>query len=114
MPTRDEYLGEFEHIVLLALLRLGNTAYGMSVRSTIYKRIERDVSIGALYATLERLEKKGYVKSRMGESTEKRGGRAKRYFEVTAKGRKVLTDTRDRIEAMWVDWPGYEAVSEGF
>lgn len=73
-------------VVLAALIRLGSDAYGVSVLSEIEERAGRSVSIGALYATLNRLEKKGYVKSRMGESTAERGGRAKRYFEITPEG----------------------------
>lgn len=94
-------LGEFEHIVLLTLVRLGDDAYGMSVRTTIHDLIKRDISIGAIYTTLERLQIKGYVESRIGEATAKRGGRAKKYFSVTGKGRKVLRDARNNLEVLW-------------
>ena len=94
-------LGEFEHIVLLTLVRLGDQAYGMSVRSTIHNLIKRDISIGAIYTTLERLQKKGYVDSRLGEATAKRGGRAKKYFSVTGKGRKALKEARANLEVLW-------------
>ena len=94
-------LGEFEHVVLLVLIRLGDDAYGMSVRATIHELIKRDISIGAIYTTLERLQNKGYVKSRMGESTAKRGGRAKKYFSVTGKGREALKDTRANLKVLW-------------
>ena len=94
-------LGEFEHIVLLTLLRLGDDAYGMSVRLTIHKLIKRDISIGAVYTTLERLQNKGFVDSRLGEATSKRGGRAKKYFTVTGKGRKALKDARKNLEILW-------------
>lgn len=94
-------LGEFEHIVLLTLVRLGDEAYGMAVRSTIHGLIGRDISIGAIYTTLERLQAKGYVKSRMGEATATRGGRAKKYFEVTGKGRKALRNVRDNLNILW-------------
>lgn len=94
-------LGEFEHIVLLTLVRLGDDAYGMSVRSTIHDLIKRDISIGAIYTTLERLQQKGYVESRIGEATAKRGGRAKKYFKVTGQGRKVLKDARNNLEVLW-------------
>jgi PadR family transcriptional regulator PadR len=96
-------LGEFEHIVLLALLRLGDNAYGMSVRITIQELINRDISIGAIYTTLERLEQKGFVESRLGEATSKRGGRAKKYFSVTGSGRKALRDVRATLEVLWRD-----------
>ncbi len=103
MSRKDIYLGEFEHIVLLAILRLGADAYGMRMRTTINDLIHRDVSIGALYATLERLEKKKFVKSRLGEATAERGGRAKRYFELTSLGKSALTRTRSNLETMWRD-----------
>jgi PadR family transcriptional regulator len=85
MPARD-YLGEFEHIVLLAVLRLGDQAYGVTVRREIEVRTRREVSIGAIYATLDRLEAKGYVQSRSGDPTPERGGRSKRFFQVTPQG----------------------------
>jgi PadR family transcriptional regulator, regulatory protein PadR len=85
MSKRD-FLGEFEHIVILALLRLSGRAYGVTVRREIGTRIGREVSIGAIYATLDRLEDKGYVTSFLGEPTPERGGRSKRFFRVTAKG----------------------------
>ena len=94
-------LGEFEHIVLLTLVRLGDDAYGMSVRATIQDLIKRDISIGAVYTTLERLQSKGYVDSRLGEATSNRGGRAKKYFTVTGKGRKALRDAKNNLEVLW-------------
>lgn len=92
MSDRD-YLGEFEHIVVLALMRLGDRAYGVSVRQEIAARIKRDVSVGAIYATLDRLETKGYVTSRLGEPTAERGGRSKRFFRVTTKGVSAVNRT---------------------
>ncbi len=99
--SREGSLGELEHIVLLTLVRLGDDAYGMSVRSTIHELIGRDISIGAIYTTLERLQDKGYVRSSMGEATAKRGGRAKKYFKVTAKGTKALRAVRSNLEVLW-------------
>jgi PadR family transcriptional regulator PadR len=96
------YLGEFEHIVLLAVLRLGDTAYGVTVRQEIEIRTGRDVSIGAIYATLSRLEAKGLVKSRAGEPTPERGGRAKRLFRVTALGRRSVNEAQ-RVLARMLD-----------
>lgn len=93
MPGRDS-LGEFEHIVLLALLRLDQQAYGVTVRREIQQRIKREVSIGAVYATLDRLASKGYVKSHLGDPTPERGGRSKRFFRVTAKGLAAVTRTQ--------------------
>jgi PadR family transcriptional regulator, regulatory protein PadR len=99
MTTRD-YLGEFEHIVLLALLRLGDRAYGVTVRQEIEAHARREVSIGAIYATLDRLESKGYAKSRMGEPTRERGGRAKRFFQVTAKGMTAVNRTHRTLDRL--------------
>jgi len=99
MAKRD-YLGEFEHIVILALLCLGDRAYGVSVRREIERRTRREVSIGAIYATLERLETKGYVKSALGEPTPERGGRSKRFFSVTARGVSAVHQTHRAIRNM--------------
>jgi|SRR5277367_3766620 len=99
MPGRD-YLGEFEHIIVLALLRLEGRAYGVTVRQEIELRTKREVSIGAVYATLDRLEEKGYVKSRLGEPTPERGGRSKRFFQVTAKGVTVVNRTHRALQSM--------------
>lgn len=101
--SSNNSLGEFEHVVLLTLVRLGDDAYGMSVRATIHELINRDISIGAIYTTLERLQQKGYVKSRIGEATAKRGGRAKKYFTVTGSGRKALKDVRANLDVLWQD-----------
>ena len=98
MLGRD-YLGEFEHLILLALLRLEDRAYGVTVRQEIQLRTKREVSIGAVYATLDRLETKGYVKSRQGDPTPERGGRSKRFFRVTGKGMEAL----DRAQSALVN-----------
>jgi DNA-binding PadR family transcriptional regulator len=87
----SEYLGEFEQLVLLAVMRLKADAYGVTVRQEIAGRTHRDVSIGAIYATLDRLESKGFVESRVGEPTAQRGGRAKRYFRITGHGESAVT-----------------------
>jgi len=99
MTDRD-YLGEFEHIIVLALLRLEDRAYGVTVRQEIEMRIKREVSIGAVYATLDRLESKGYVKSRRGDPTPERGGRSKRFFRVTAKGVTAVNRTQRALQTM--------------
>ena len=99
MRDRD-YLGEFEHIIVLALLRLNDLAYGVTVRQEIESRTQRDVSIGAVYATLDRLETKGYVKSHRGEPTPERGGRSKRFFRVTAKGVAAVNRTQRALQSM--------------
>jgi PadR family transcriptional regulator, regulatory protein PadR len=99
MASRD-YLGEFEHIIVLALLRLDGRAYGVTVRQEIELRTQREVSIGAVYATLERLESKGYVKSHLGDPTPERGGRSKRFFRVTAKGVAAVNRTQSALLSM--------------
>ena len=79
-------LGEFEQVVLLAILRLGEGAYGVTIRAEITACTNREPAPGALYTTLDRLEEKGLVKSRMSDPTPQRGGRSKRFFTVTASG----------------------------
>ena len=99
MRGRD-YLGEFEHIVVLALLRLEDRAYGVTVRQEIEFRTKREVSIGAVYATLDRLEGKGYVKSSLGDPTPERGGRSKRFFRVTPRGVAAMHRTHRAIHSL--------------
>jgi PadR family transcriptional regulator PadR len=94
------HLGEFEQIVLLALVRLGEGAYGMSVRREIGERTGRDVAIGAVYATLDRMEAKGMVKSAVGAATAERGGRAKRTFKITAFGSACLRESQRVLHKM--------------
>ena len=99
MSNRD-HLGEFEHIVVLALLRLSDQAYGVTVRQEIEVRTGREVSIGAVYATLARLETKGFVRSYLGDPTPERGGRSKRFFRVTAKGLAAVNRTHRALQSM--------------
>ncbi|HXW91686.1 MAG TPA: PadR family transcriptional regulator [Terriglobales bacterium] len=99
MSSRD-YLGEFEHLIVLAVLRLADQAYGVTVRQEIQNRTRREVSIGAVYATLDRLEAKGYVKSCLGDPTPERGGRSKRFFAVTTKGVTAVNRTQRALESM--------------
>ena len=94
-------MGEFEQLVLLAILRLGNDAYGMQVRREIEERTGREISIGAVYTALERLERKGYLRHRMGEPTAERGGRAKKHFRVLSAGVAAVEATRSALESMW-------------
>lgn len=98
--TGRDYLGEFEHIVMLALLRLLDRAYGVTVRQEIELCTRREVSIGAVYATLDRLETKGYVRSSLGDPTPERGGRSKRFFQVTGKGMAALSRTHHALRKM--------------
>jgi len=98
---KGDYLGEFEQITLLAVLRLGKNAYGVTVWEEIEERTGRSVMIGAVYATLERLESKRYISSRIGDPTPARGGRAKRYFKITAQGAAALERSRRMLASMW-------------
>jgi PadR family transcriptional regulator PadR len=99
--ARREHLGEFEQIVLLAVLRLRDEAYGVPIRHEIERRTGRSLTVGALYRTLDRLETKGYVTSRFGDPTPERGGRARRYFTVRPLGIRTLRASRDALAAMW-------------
>lgn len=98
---RKPLLGEFEQLVLLAVAHLGERGYGVTVRREIEGRTGRPVSIGAVYATLDRLQEKGYVSSRTGEPTARRGGRAKRLFRLEAAGARALLATRRIMDRMW-------------
>jgi PadR family transcriptional regulator PadR len=99
--ARREHLGELEQIVLLAVLRLGEEAYGVPIRFDIERRTGRSLTVGALYRTLDRLETKGYVTSWFGDPTPERGGRSKRYFKVRTLGLRALRTSRDALTAMW-------------
>jgi PadR family transcriptional regulator PadR len=96
-----EHLGEFEQIVLLAILRLGDDAYGVPIRREIEERAVRSLTVGALYRTLDRLEDKGYITSWFSDPTPERGGRSKRYFRLKPSGVRALADTREALDAMW-------------
>lgn len=96
-----EHLGEFEQIVLLAVLRLGEDAYGVPIRRDIEQRAGRTLTVGALYRTLDRLEEKGYVKSWSSDPVPERGGRSRRYFKVRAPGMRALRESREALSAMW-------------
>ena len=100
---KEKFLGEFEQFLLLAILRLNDNAYGSTIRQLLAESINRDVTIGALYTTLERLEKKGLVESKMGEATAERGGRAKKYFKVSAQGQSALKRSKQALTNMWQD-----------
>lgn len=94
------YLGEFEYAVLLAVLHLDADAYAVPIRELIEERTGRPVARGALYTGLDRLEGKGCLKSRMGESTEERGGKAKRYYSVTPAGLKAIRATHEALTSL--------------
>ena len=96
-----EHLGEFEQIVLLAVLRLGEDAYGVPIRREIENRTGRSLTVGALYRTLDRLEEKSYVTSWFSDPIPERGGRSKRYFRVELIGMRALRESREALTAMW-------------
>src|SRR5216117_182571 len=96
-----DQIGEFEHVVLLAILRLGDQAYAVSVRDEIARCTGRDVSRGSIYITLDRLETKGYLKSRLADPTPERGGRAKRYYELRPRAIDALKESRRALVALW-------------
>jgi PadR family transcriptional regulator, regulatory protein PadR len=100
-------LGSFEQAVLLAILRLGENAYGRAVLNEVQVRLERDVAAGAVHATLERLERKGLVASRLGTGTPIRAGKARRFYRIRPKGLHELNEARATVENLWrgLDWP---------
>jgi DNA-binding PadR family transcriptional regulator len=104
MPKRN-YLGEFELMILLTVIRLGDDAYGVPVSKELLETTGRDVALGSVYAALDRLEQKGLVSSTLGDSTPERGGRAKRYFRVTAKGIREVKMTRATLINLWRGLP---------
>jgi PadR family transcriptional regulator, regulatory protein PadR len=94
-------LGEFEQVVLLAILRLDDQAYAVTVREEIARCTGRDVSRGSIYITLDRLETKGYLKSRLADPTPERGGRAKRYYALRPRALDALRQNRRALVALW-------------
>jgi PadR family transcriptional regulator, regulatory protein PadR len=94
-------LGEFEEIVLLAIAILNKGAYGVSIKNEIESRLKRDVSMGGMHTALLRLEGKGYIRSQDGDSTEERAGRPRKYFEITALGKKAISYAKESREKMW-------------
>lgn len=108
--TRGDRLGELEELVLMAVLRLGNEAWGAAVRRELRERADRAPSVSTIYTTLLRLEDKGFATSSFGDSSGPRGGRPKRLFAVTAEGRAELEARRRVRERMW---EGIEAAARG-
>jgi len=94
-------LGEFEEVVLLTVGILYDQAYGVSIKKEIETRLARTVSVGALQTALKRMEDKGYLKSHEGETTEERAGRPKKYFQITALGKRAMEHTRSTREELW-------------
>ncbi|MBT9099994.1 PadR family transcriptional regulator [Methylovulum psychrotolerans] len=93
-------LGDLEKFILLAIINNKNHSYGVEIKRDIKEKINKDISVGALYTTLDRLETKGLILSTLGEATEERGGRAKKYFRVTALGQNTLNDSLREIAQM--------------
>jgi PadR family transcriptional regulator, regulatory protein PadR len=102
------YFGEFELMVMLALMRIGENAYGVPICREIEQYGRREVVVGSVYATLERFEEKGFVSSELGEPTAERGGRAKKYFHVTSKGLREVRDTQRALMDLWDGLPELE------
>ena len=103
---RGRILGELEQAALLAIMRLGSGAYGVTIRRDLGERLGRPVSVGATYTVLERLEAKGFVSSWMGGATPERGGRAKRFYRIEASGRLALDEARTAAVNLWGSLPG--------
>jgi DNA-binding PadR family transcriptional regulator len=95
------YLGEFEELVLLTIAALGKEAYGVAIQQDIESRCNRSISIGALHSTIARLEEKGFLTSWMGGATQERGGRSKRFYEVTQSGKSMLKEIKSLRDALW-------------
>lgn len=102
-----DVLGAFEQAVLLAVLRLGEDAYGRAILNEVQARLERDVVPGAVHATLERLESKGLLRSQVGTGTPSRAGRARRYYRLQPSGIRALNDARAAVDSLWagLSWP---------
>ena len=101
-------VGGFELHVLLAVIRLGDKAYGVPISDTIEEASGREVAAGSIYVTLERLEAKGLVTSRRGESTPERGGRAKTYYQITGKGMRAVRQAQRTLVKLWTGVPRLE------
>jgi PadR family transcriptional regulator PadR len=106
--TARSYLGEFELMVMLALIRLGDEAYGVPISRELEANSRREVKLGSVYAALERLEQKGLVTSNLGDPTPERGGRAKRYFHITSKGLREVRKLRHTLITLWQGLPELE------
>jgi PadR family transcriptional regulator, regulatory protein PadR len=107
MDTRD-YLGEFELLILLSVIHLDDQAYGVPISREIERHRNRAVSVSSVYAALDRLEGKGLVSSSLGDATPERGGRAKRYFQVTQEGLRAVHETRRALNSLWRRLPALE------
>ena len=102
---KGEYLGNFELMLLLALLRLGEDAYGVTIAQELEEQTGREVVVASVYATLDRLQERGMVASSLGDSTPERGGRAKRYFRITGAGLREVREARKSLMNLWEGLP---------
>jgi PadR family transcriptional regulator len=102
---KGTHLGEFQEIVLLTILVLDDNAYGVTIKREIKERVNRSISRGALHTALTRLEEKGFIKSWQGEANEERGGRKKRYYDVSNKGVSALQDAKAIRDQLWNEAP---------
>jgi DNA-binding PadR family transcriptional regulator len=103
----SEFLGAFEQAVLLGLVRLGPHAYGRAILKEVQARLKRDVAAGAVYATLDRLEEKALISSRLGPGTAARAGRPRRYYAIEHTGVRALNESKAAVEHLWrgFQWP---------
>jgi PadR family transcriptional regulator, regulatory protein PadR len=106
--TDRSYLGEFELMILLAILHLDDQAYGVPIARELERHRGREVSIGSIYAALERLETKGLIASSLGDPTPERGGKAKRYFRVNREGMRQVNETRRVLTSLWKQVPQWK------
>ncbi|NQZ75253.1 MAG: PadR family transcriptional regulator [Ekhidna sp.] len=100
-----DHIGELEELILLLIVMLKEDAYGLAIRKALKEQAERNVTIGAVHGTVNRLESKGFIESKMGGATEERGGRRKRIFSITASGKNVLEKSRDVKVNLWQQIP---------
>ena len=107
MPRQN--LGELEQLMVLALLRLGGDAYGAAIRAEILERTGRSITPGAIYPTLDRLEARGLLRSRMGDPTPERGGRARRHFQITPAGLREIRRSWKQTAALAAGLPALKA-----
>ncbi|MEM9986409.1 MAG: helix-turn-helix transcriptional regulator [Bacteroidota bacterium] len=102
---KGTYLGEFEEIVLLTVALMGDQAYGVAIRKELEAQADRKVSIGAVHAACNRLEDKGFLRAKFGESSPRRGGKRKKIYRVTQAGQAALTKSRELRESLWNQLP---------
>ena len=116
MP-RGDYLGEFEQMILLTVARLGNEAYGMAILEELQARTGAEAAVASVYAALDRLERRGFVTSMVGNPTPERGGRAKRFFKLVPAGALALSRSRNALHSLWegleLDTDGLELDGDG-